>query len=194
MKTELAISQSQTISARLPLPAPVSSRNARRPSPLRLACQYLAVAGLGLASYFFVSHFIIQSVQVVGVSMLPTLRNADHYFLNRWIYHLHPPQRCDVVVLRDPTDGSYVVKRVIAMPGDLVYLKRGVVYVNGRKLKEPYLMPGTSTFTLTKSPEEIIKCGADQYFVLGDNRNCSLDSRTYGPVPRQNILGALIFF
>src|ERR1051325_6116923 len=75
-------------------------------------CQCLAVGALAVASYFFVSQYAIQSVQVAGASMSPTLHDADRYFLNRWIYDLRAPRRGEIVVIKDPTDGVYCVTRV----------------------------------------------------------------------------------
>jgi signal peptidase I len=176
--------------------APFLGRNqmntAHTPSFLSQIYQCILLAGLALASYWFISHFVLQSVQVVGPSMNPTLHNADHYFLNRWLYYVHPPKHSDIVVIKDPTDGLYVVKRIIATPGDSIYFKNGRVFVNGKELNEPYLTPGVKTFTGKRVNDQLILCGKDQYFVMGDNRNCSMDSRTYGPVQRQNILGAII--
>ncbi|MGD0615327.1 MAG: signal peptidase I, partial [Verrucomicrobiota bacterium] len=77
-------------------------------------------------------------------------------------------------------------------PGDALFLKDGQVYLNGRRLSEPYLYPHTPTYTYSKATEELILCGRDQYFVMGDNRTDSFDSRMYGPVPRRDILGALV--
>jgi signal peptidase I len=85
-----------------------------------------------------------------------------------------------------------VVKRIIATPGESVYFKNGVVYVNSKRITEPYLQPYTPTFAYEKSAEEFTCCGADQYYVMGDNRNNSTDSRSFGPVPRANILGKLM--
>src|SRR5262245_21880004 len=89
-------------------------------------CLLLAV--LASASDWFVSHYVLQTVQVVGPSMVPTMHPADHYFLNRLAYHMQPPRPGDIVVVRDPTDGAYVVKRIIATPGDSLYFHEGRVY------------------------------------------------------------------
>jgi signal peptidase I len=93
------------------------------------------------------------------------------------------------VVLRDPEDKGYAIKRIVAEPGDSVYVKGGKIFVNGSLLREPYLEPGTKTYPSSQYSAEFWICGAHQYFVLGDNRNNSADSRTYGAVPQQNILG-----
>ena len=155
--------------------------------------QFLIVGALAVASYFVISHFFLQSVKIVGRSMVPTLCDSQHYLLNRWIYYVRPPRQSDIVVLRDPSDNGYSVKRVIAAPGDSIYLKDGNVYVNGSKLIETYLSPGTPTFTDSKYRDQLILCGKGQFFVLGDNRLNSIDSRAYGPVPRINILGPIVW-
>jgi signal peptidase I len=150
------------------------------------------VVAVALASYVVINHFLLQSVQVVGVSMSPTLKNTGYYFLNRGVFLVREPQPADIVVIRDPLDQSYSVKRIIAREGDSVYLKGGRVYVNGQELVEPYLSPGTPTFALARQNELSLRCGKGEYFLLGDNRGNSTDSRIYGAVPRQNILGAII--
>lgn len=169
-----------------------SERSARSGSWMRQLFQFLLVAILALGSYSVFSHYIFQSVRVVGVSMWPTLHDADQYFLNRWTYRLHSPKRNDIVVIKDPSDGAFVVKRIIAMPGETIFFKDGRVYVNGQKLSEPYVLPGKYTFIYSAAHEQKIVCGKDQYFVLGDNRDNSFDSRMYGPVLRQNILGPVM--
>ena len=161
-------------------------------SLFRQVCQLLAVTCMAVASYLVVSHFLLQSVKVIGRSMVPTLLDSQHYLLNRWVYHVHAPQRNDIVVLRDPSDNGFSVKRVVATPGDSIYLKGGSVYLNGCKLSEPYLTPGMPTFAESKFRDQLFLCGKNQYFLLGDNRQNSIDSRTYGPVPRRNILGPLV--
>jgi signal peptidase I len=146
------------------------ARKARTPvqSILRQTWQCLVMGGMAVASYFVISHFFLQSVKVVGRSMVPTLYDSQHYLLNRWVYHVRSPRQSDIVVLRDPSDNGYSVKRVIAAPGDSIYLKDGSVYLNGCKLKETYLAPGTPTFTDSKYRDQLILCGKDQFFLLGD--------------------------
>lgn len=154
--------------------------------------QCLAIGALAVASYFLISHYVLQSVQVAGASMSPTLHNADRYFLNRWIYHFRAPRRGEIVVVKDPTDGSYCVKRIVGLPGDLLYFKNGDLFVNGKAFKEPYLSTAIKTFTPQRVQQEAVACGKDCYFVLGDNRNNSFDSRFYGPITRKNILGEVM--
>jgi len=154
--------------------------------------QCVAVGGVALASYLIVSHFILQSVEVVGVSMQPTLNNSEHYFLNRWIYYVRSPRRGDVVVIRDPVDKGFSVKRIIATSGETVLVKDGIVAVNGKRLKEPYLPSGSRTFPDGSRNEQQLRCQQGEFVVMGDNRMNSADSRSYGPVPRGNILGLIV--
>jgi signal peptidase I len=189
------------MSGETPVPSPESVSQidlgllARPSGPrrwLQQLSQALLIAVLAFAAYLGITHFFLQSVRVVGISMDPTLHDSQRYLLNRWVFYLRSPRREDIVVLRDPTDQGFAVKRVVGMPGDSVDLKGGCIYVNGRKLDEPYLRPGTPTFTTLGKNEQWFQCAADQYFVLGDNRNRSIDSRAYGPIRRANILGLIV--
>ena len=160
----------------------------------RLAKQGMIYLLLVVVTYGFFqfSHlYLVQTVQVDGCSMSPTLPNAKCYLLNRLVFLIREPKPEDIVVLRDPEDNGYAVKRIVARPGDSVYVKGGQLFVNGKLLWEPYLDRGTKTFAGPHYRSQMWICGLNQYFVLGDNRNNSIDSRIYGAVPAQNILGTV---
>lgn len=161
----------------------------------RFLQQFAILAAVGLLSfgcYLGISRYLVQTIEVVGESMIPTLQPGNHYILNRCAYQKSDPQRGDVVVIRDPADHGFSVKRIVALSGESVHFLSGKVFINGDPLKEPYLKPGTYTFTYSQQIEQFITCGKDQYFVLGDNRPASIDSRAYGPVSRGDILGRVV--
>ena len=193
MKAEIPVSSEMpTVAAAAASLPRVERTPVRVASFFKTVVQCILAGALAYGSYVLVSHFVLQSVQVVGNSMSPTLENTGRYLLNRWVYLVSEPQRADIVVIRDPADNGYSVKRIVAGGGDSVCLKAGRVYVNGRLLDEPYLAPGTATYARPDVHEQALVCGKDEYFVLGDNRNNSADSRVYGPVSRQKILGVII--
>lgn len=192
MYADLQMPKSDPAAAKPAVATPTTTP--RRPGfgLLRQLFQCLVVACLGLTSYYFISNYFVQSVKVVGSSMLPTLHDSDHYLLNRWVYHFRSPSRQDIVVIRDPSAKCFSVKRIIGVGGDSVCFKDGAVYVNGTKLTETYLSNGMPTYPCGKAQDQLIVCGKDQFFLLGDNRMNSADSRVYGPVSRQNILGLIV--
>jgi len=163
------------------------------PHSLKMQMVHCVIAALlAVGSYSFASHFLFQKVVVDGDSMKPTLRNDQAFMLNRVELLFRKPQWGDIVVIRDPEDGGLSVKRVVAVENQSVELAGGKVFVNGLKLPEAYLLPGTLTFSYRVYDHERFQCGEGQYFLLGDNRGESADSRVYGPVPRQNILGVVV--
>jgi signal peptidase I len=138
----------------------------------------------------FIVVFVIQPVKVEGTSMQPRLVDQERIFVNRFIYRFREVQRGDVVVFWFPRDRSKsFIKRVVGIPGDQVEIRRGTVLVNGAKISEPYLPP---EFQDERSFEKTI-VPADQYFVLGDHRNSSNDSRNWGFVSQPLIYGKAIF-
>jgi len=162
------------------------------PSLKRQLIHCACAAILAVGSYFLATKYVFQAVVVDGNSMNPTLRDSQRFLLNRLEYLFRKPQWGDIVVLRDPEDGGLSIKRIVAVEGESVELSGGSVYVDGLRLPERYLQPGTRTFSYRVYDHEKFDCGNDQYFVLGDNRGDSADSRVYGPVPRQNILGVVV--
>ena len=124
--------------------------------------------------------------------MYPTLSDAGQYWVNRFCYVINEPRQEDIVVVKDPQDNGLDVKRIIATPGQSIRIKDGRVYVDGKLLKEPYLLPNTTTYANNRSGNEFISIGKNQFFVMGDNRGNSADSRIFGTVPRKSILGKVV--
>jgi len=133
--------------------------------------------------------FVVQPVKVEGTSMEPRLEPQDRIFVNKFVYYFSGVKRADIVVFWYPKDKTKsFIKRVIGLPGETVEVRSGVVYLNGEELAEPYLAGefDTDSYSLQVVPSE-------HYFVLGDHRNSSNDSRDWGFVPEQNIFGEAVF-
>ena len=151
----------------------------------------ICVAGFSLPAYYLTSRFVVTAVIIQGRSMTPTLKDGERYYLNRWRYMFASPDRGDLVVIKDPGHSDYAVKRIVAKPNDWLNIRDGKLFLNGRRLDEPYLANGTLT-DVPDHKERWIQLGDDQYYVLGDNRQASEDSRYYGVVRREHILGLLV--
>jgi signal peptidase I len=134
--------------------------------------------------------FLYQPVRVEGTSMLPRLEDSDRLFINKFVYHISAIERGDVVVFRYPRDTqkSYI-KRVIALPGDRLSIDRGQVILNGIPLIEAYV---PDEYRDSRSYDEIV-VPAGSYFMMGDHRSISSDSREFGPVARALIYGKAVF-
>jgi len=133
---------------------------------------------------FFALRFTIDTVIVIGISMEPSFHTGQRILISKVTYRMHEPERGDVIVF-SPVNGEEkdLIKRIIALPNDTVEVKDNAVYVNGKRLKEPYIK-NTPRYHLDE-----LKVPVDSYFVLGDNRNQSNDSHNGWVVPRQNIIG-----
>lgn len=136
--------------------------------------------------------FIYQPVKVEGTSMTPGLDDQERIFINKFTYRfgLGNIERGDTVVFRAPVDpDKEYIKRVIGLPGDRVRIEHGQVYVNGQTLVEPYIQDDYRDYSSME--EKVVPAG--RYFVLGDHRNSSSDSRAWGWVPRDMIYGKAVF-
>ena len=136
---------------------------------------------------FIVIHFTVQNYLVDGISMQPGLQNGEYVLVNKVAYLFHAPERGDVIVFEWPVDTTKnLIKRVIGLPGDKLVLTGSTVTVDGVTLKESYISSPLNTKgeTLTVPPND--------YFVIGDNRPDSDDSRYWGFLPRDNIIGKAV--
>ncbi len=138
----------------------------------------------------FIVIFVVQPVKVEGTSMQPQLVDQERIFVNRFLYRFQNVRRGDVVVFFYPKDRSKsFIKRVLGVPGDEVEIRDGSVYINGAKIREPYLRPEFRDF---RSFHKVV-VPPGEYFVLGDHRNSSNDSRSWGFVSRPLIYGKAVF-
>jgi signal peptidase I len=133
--------------------------------------------------------FIAQPFVVEGESMHPTFENSDYLVVDELTYKFHAPERGDVIIFRLPGDpNKFLIKRVIGLPGETVRINQGVVTIvkadgSSLTLNEPYVVAEDATYTQDTA------LGTDQYFVMGDNRPRSSDSRVWGTLPKANIIG-----
>jgi len=138
----------------------------------------------------FIIVFLYQPVRVEGTSMLPMLEDQDRLFINKIAYRVGEIHTGDVVVFEYPRDHSKsYIKRVIALPGDHIRIDHGTVYVNSVALREPYV---PSRYADDRSEGEIV-LPPQKYFLMGDHRSISSDSREFGPVDRSLIYGKAVF-
>jgi len=146
------------------------------------------VVSLVIASFVIV--FLYQPVKVEGTSMMPGLGDQERIFINKFIYRMQSVDRGDIVVFHYPRDPSKsYIKRIIGVPGDQVRIEDGVVYVNGERLMEPYV---PSAYEDGRSyPKVMVPPHA--FFVMGDHRNLSDDSRDFGPVDEHYVYGKAVF-
>ena len=145
---------------------------------------------ISLAISAFIIIFLYQPVKVEGTSMMPSLDDQERIFVNKYVYRLEPIQRGDVIVFRYPRDPSKsFIKRVIALAGDRIHIESGEVFVNGQALEEDYV---PAAYSDQRSYPEIV-IPPHSYFVLGDHRTMSNDSRDFGPVDVDFIYGKAVF-
>ena len=160
------------------------------PARVKILSVWLRDMVISLAIACFIIIFLYQPVKVEGTSMMPSLADQERVFVNKFVYRLEPIQRGDVVVFRYPRDPSKsFIKRVIGLSGDHIQIDAGRVFVNGQLLNEDYV---PAAYEDERSYQEIV-VPPNSYFVLGDHRSLSNDSRDFGPVNQSYIYGKAVF-
>jgi signal peptidase I len=173
----------------------------RRSGPARWIVEWLAVLLAALVLAFGVRTYVAQMFYIPSGSMLPTLQIGERIVVDKLSYRLHPVHRGDIVVFRKPpleqADYSDLVKRVIGLPGDTISALDGKVYIDGKPLPEPWLPQPLPVTTPSPLPEGFslnrpFTVPAGEYYVMGDNRTDSEDSRYFGPISRHLIVGKMV--
>ena len=173
-----------------PNPVPATAHTEFVPRSLPVVAVWARDLLVSLAISAFIIIFLYQPVKVEGTSMMPGLEDQERIFVNKFVYRWEPISRGDIVVFRYPRDTtkSYI-KRVIGVAGDRVRIDNGQVYVNDEPIREDYV---PSEYADARTCREVI-VPADSYFVLGDHRTMSNDSRDFGPVSERYIYGKAVF-
>jgi signal peptidase I len=171
-------------------PAVAPTPEARR-LPWRIVWELLHDVSVAVLFCFFLVTFVAQAFRVQGTSMQPLLEDGERIVVNKLLYRFHTIQRGDVVVFWWPRDPRVsFIKRVVGLPGDRVELRNGVLFVNDREVPEPYLLPPPEGRDESSAPLTEVKQG--YYYVLGDHRGSSNDSRNWGEVPEKYIYGKAV--
>lgn len=180
----------EPVPSREPAPPSAAARRAeRRPFWLDLQV-WLRDILVSIAIAAVVIVFLYQPVKVEGTSMLPHLADEERIFVNKFLYNFDAIDRGDVVVFKFPIDPSKsYIKRVVGLPGETVEILDGVVHLNGAPYREPYVLPRYRD--RGSYPQIVVPEG--EYYVLGDHRNTSNDSRTWGTVAQAYVTGKAVF-
>jgi signal peptidase I len=173
---------------------PAPERDIRSPRWRRILVEWVLVLLTAALVALVLRTFVVQTFYIPSGSMEPTLQVGDRILVDKLSYHLHAPHRGDIVVFaRPPAEDcpgpsvSDLVKRVIGLPGETISAQGGAVYIDGQRLAEPWLPARDIT-----APFPPLRIPAGQYFVMGDNRGDSCDSRIWGVVPRSYIVGHVV--
>lgn len=159
--------------------------------------ELLKIVVISLVIIVPIRYFLIQPFYVKGASMEPNFYDHEYLIIDEITYRFNEPERGDIVVFRYPRNPQeYFIKRMIGLPGEEIQIKDGEVIIfnkenkNGIALEESYLPEDIKTYGMTSDK---VKLSENEYFVLGDNRNSSKDSRSFGPVNRSYIIGKVLF-
>jgi signal peptidase I len=171
----------------------------------RMVVEWVIILMAVLLCTVLLRTYVVQSFYIPSGSMLPTLQVGDRIIVDKLSYHLHDVHRGDIVVFARPEleDQQYadLVKRVIGLPGETISSKGGDIYINGKKLDEPWLPPGADSYTGPLAGDDPhpqfdlpgpVHIPEGEYYVMGDNRTDSEDSRFFGPIPKSLIVGRAV--
>lgn len=164
-------------------------------SAINFFFDFLETIVVALSVFVVIYLFIMQPHEVKGSSMEPSFQNNEYIITDKISYRFGHPQRGDVVIFKAPVNPEVdYIKRIIGLPSESVKISQGKVYVNGKKISETYLAESTPLFPSSFMKEDVeIEIQEDHYFVMGDNRPHSSDSREFGPISRKLIIGKAIF-
>ncbi len=185
---------------------PIARLTGRLPHPWSTVADWAITIAIAVGVVLIVKSFVVNPYRIPSSSMEPTFHctgmpgclggSNDRVLANRFIWHFSDPKRGDVVVFEAPEaaveqcgQGGTYVKRVIGLPGETVSAAEGDVFINGERLNEPYLRKGHAATV----PDFSVTLGEDEYWMMGDNRDMSCDSRRWGPVPRDSLIGPVFF-
>jgi signal peptidase I len=166
-----------------------SNVRTRKQAIIEFFWEMIRVAVISLAIILPVRYFLIQPFYVKGASMEPNFYDHEYLIIDEISYRFNEPQRGDIIVFKYPKDNKqYFIKRIIGLPGEHVKIDNDGVYINDIKLKESYLDANVETLLPLRGYGDVV-LAEDEYFLLGDNRGQSLDSRVFGPIKSNLIVG-----
>ena len=162
---------------------------------LNIIWEFSQTLAFSLGIFVVIYTFLFMPTIVLGSSSYPTVIEGEKMIISKIAYQLDKPHRGDFIIMKSPTNPDVeFIKRIVGLPHEQVELRNGKVLINGTALLEPYLSPATYTGSESfLSENQILTIPSDHYFVLGDNREHSSDSRTFGPVSESNIVGKVVF-
>jgi signal peptidase I len=167
-------------------------KKAKKKSIVKEVISWMVYLVLIFGVIYLTVHYVGERTQVSGESMYPTLSDGDNLIVDKISYRFTDPSRFDIVVFPFKyQEGTYYIKRIIGLPGETVQIQDGVIYINGKQLKESY---GSEAIKNPGLASDAITLGQDEYFVLGDNRNNSADSRepSVGTIAKEDIVGRAV--
>jgi signal peptidase I len=161
---------------------------------------FIETIAVSLAIFLVIYQFFLQPHQVDGLSMVPNFQDKEYLLTDKITYKLRDPQRGEVIVFHAPPAANCVegtgcdfIKRIIGLPGDQIEVKENAIWVNGQKLIEDYIPENFVTEAHEATQNKVITLASNEYFVCGDNRPYSSDSRRWGPITRAEIVGRVFF-